>query len=589
MLLVSAAEMRELDKMAQRRGIPALILMENAGRALADHAESLLAGMSPGALEDVWSAAVRERPGQGIPAQGCPRPRTPVQAKDIVVLAGPGQNGGDGFCAARHLAARGHKMRVGFFGVEDRLPEEARLNYKALASYPVEIYSCESLSPYEILDALGEPDLIIDALLGIGCKGDPRFPMDMAIRWANSQDAPVIACDLPSGVSADSGHAYSPSIRADLTVTMGFAKVGLVSYPGRMYTGHLIVESLSFSPDLVVDQAGEIGSGSAAHLQEATPGAGATQAGMRILAKAATFEEAGSLLPERRGNHHKGLSGHVLVIAGSVGMAGAAVLAAKGALRSGAGTVAVICPGEAYNVCASMAPEIMVVPCGSSGVFHPGQECVDTVADKLDRADAVVIGPGWGRGDFQTGFLKEILPAVSKKICVADADALFALKQLGGLSYLARIQGSFILTPHPGEMSVLTGARVEEIEKDRPGWAREAARQGNCIVCLKGAGTCTAGPPGSLVVNTSGGPYMATAGSGDVLTGVIAALAAQGLPSYSSAWLGVFWHGLAGEVAMKRKGAYGILAGDIIECLPEARALIETQSYRFQKQGKGRL
>jgi hydroxyethylthiazole kinase-like uncharacterized protein yjeF len=555
MFIVSADEMRRLDNMVQRMGVPALLLMENAGRALANHCERLLAGIPFEAHETAQSA--------------------PVQRKRIAVLAGQGQNGGDGFCAARHLAARGHDVRVGFFGKQARLPEEALLNYQMLESYPVEAYSCESMSPQEVLDALGHPELIIDALLGIGGKGGPRFPMDVAIRWANSQGAPVVACDIPSGVSADTGYAHSPCIQADLTVTMGFAKIGLVSYPGRMYTGELVVENLAFPPDLLVDfDAGQ--NGRTCQSQE-NPHGEQPQGRMRILAKAATFEEAGKLMPTRRGNHHKGKSGHVLVIAGCVGMAGAAVLAAKSALRAGAGTVTLICPGEAYNVCAGAVPEVMVVPCGSSGVFYPAKECIDVVQSHLERAAAVVIGPGWGRGNFQTRFLKEILPVTSKKTCVIDADALFALKQLGGFSYLAGIQGSFILTPHPGEMSVLTGLSAEEIEKDRPGYTRQAARQSNSIVCLKGGGTCTAAPSGKLFVNTSGGPGMATAGSGDVLTGVIAALAAQGLPSYSSAWLGVFWHGVAGETALKRKGSYGILAGDILECLPGARALIAGQ------------
>ena len=592
MIIVSAAEMRQLDNMVQRLGVSALILMENAGRALADHCERWLAGIRPGTLENGPSAqgqavTVQQALVQGVPVEKSvlekiPVREVPVRGKNIVVLAGQGQNGGDGFCAARHLAARGHHVKVGFFGKQDRLHHEAHQNYQMIESYPVEVFSCESMSPQEVLDALGNPDLIIDALLGIGGQGGPRFPMDMAIRWATSQIAQVVACDIPSGVSADTGYAYDPCIQADLTITMGFAKIGLLSYPGRMYAGHLIVENLAFPPDLVARYCAEDGDSSQGGLVgEAMEGQ--RNGPIKILAKAATFVEAGPLLPSRRGNHHKGMSGHVLVIAGSVGMAGAAVLSAKSALRSGAGTVTLLCPGEAYSVCASMVPEVMVVPCGSSGVFYPEQECIDLVWRNLEKAGAVVIGPGWGRGDFQTGFLKEILPVVSKKICVVDADALFALKQLGGLSYLAGIQGNFILTPHPGEMSVLTGVSVEEIERDRPGCAREAARQSSSIVCLKGAGTCTAGPSGKLFVNTSGGPYMATAGSGDVLTGVIAALAAQGLPSYSSAWLGVFWHGLAGEAALRRKGSHGILAGDITECLPEARALIEQQFDRFQK------
>ncbi|HHY12429.1 MAG TPA: NAD(P)H-hydrate dehydratase [Firmicutes bacterium] len=567
MYIVSAAEMRELDGMVQRLGVPALILMENAGRALADHSERLLAGIRSETSETLIQS------------------QQVTKCKTIAVLAGPGQNGGDGFCAARHLAARGHNVKVGFFGNKEQLPNEAFLNYQMLEPYPVDTYYCETMTPQEVLERLGCPDLIIDALLGIGAKGAPRFPIDMAIRWANSQEALVVACDMPSGVSADTGYAYSPSIRADVTVTMGLAKVGLVSYPGRMYAGNIVVENLSFPPGLLTRFGGleEIQNGPVGEEAKSHNLSGE----MRILAQAASVGKAGSLLPCRHANHHKGLSGHVLVIAGSLGMAGAAVLAAKSALRSGAGTATLLCPGEIYNVCAAMVPEIMVVPCGSAGMFYPGQECISAVKHNIKRAGVVIIGPGWGRGYFQTQFLKEILPFASKKTTVVDADALFALEQLGGLSYLARIEGNFILTPHPGELSVLTGLSIEELERDRPGYAREASRQSNSIMCLKGAGTCTAEPSGRLFVNTSGGPYMATAGSGDVLTGVIAALVAQGLPSYTSAWLGVFWHGLAGEAALKREGSYGILAGDIIECLPEARSWIEQEFDRLRKEANG--
>lgn len=545
MFLVSAAEMRKLDTKVQDLGVPALILMENAGRALADHVFDLL----------------RQAGIEGSKAK-------PV----IAVLAGQGQNGGDGFCAARHLAAKGYHVRVGFFGDKHRLPKEAFHNYEMLNSYPVKIHHIDSMSPEEVLKGLGSPDLIIDALLGIGGKGNPRFPMDLAIEWVNAQDAYVVACDVPSGISAGTGYAYSPCVKADLTVTMGFAKVGLLSYPGRMYSGKIIVETLGFPPGLIrgFDKE-EQDTGNT----EINPILGSQ---MVILTEASSFAKARQLLPKRHLNHHKGLSGHVLVVAGSLGMAGAAVLAAKSALRSGAGTATLLCPGKIYHVCASMIPEVMVAPCGYSGVFSFDQESIAIFKNNLERASAVVLGPGWGRGHFQTGFLKEILPMASKKPCVVDADALFALKQLGGLSYLAGSKGDFILTPHPGELAMLTGLSTEDIQSNRPGYARASSRQSSSVMCLKGAGSCIADPLGRLFINTSGGPCMATAGSGDVLTGIIAALVAQGLPPYASAWLGAFWHGVSGELALRRKGSYGILADDIIECLPEARSKIEQQT-----------
>ncbi len=573
MFLVSAAEMRELDRRVQDRGVPALILMENAGRALADHASRILGKPAIKGPRGVAEPVQKGRPHQGERQE--PWPGTETQGQTVVILAGPGQNGGDGFCAARHLSSMGYTVKVVFFGDVQRLPHEAGLNYKMLSSYPVQVYHTGTSDFQEVVADLGCPDLIIDALLGTGAQGNPRPPIDTAIRWANSQGAPVVACDIPTGLSADTGYAHSPCIRAHLTVTLGFAKIGLFSYPGPLLAGEIVVENLGFPPDLVKGpDIEDDGTNSCGTRGEKIGGAGSGEP-VPVLARAMCLEEARRLLPKRRADHHKGLSGHVTVIAGSLGMAGAAVLSAKSALRSGAGTVTLLCPGSVYNVCASMAPEVMVVPCGDSDVFTPGPESLNIVELYVQKAGALVIGPGWGRGCFQTEFLKEILPLASKKTCIADADALFALKHLGGLSYLARSQGKFILTPHSGEMARLIDLSVDDLEKDRPGNVRRASIESNSIVCLKGAGTCIASPLGQLFINTSGASCMATAGSGDVLTGTIAALAAQGLSPLESARVGAFWHGLAGEAACAGKGSVGVLAGDIVECLPQARRWIE--------------
>lgn len=545
MLLVSAQQMRELDDKVQKMGVPALILMENAGKALAYH--SMIR------LEEKRSSYAPESAGS-LRHKG-----------SIAILAGPGQNGGDGFCAARHLASWGYQVKVGFFGDEKRLPREASLNYAMLEGYPVEIYSANYMSPEMVMDKLGFPDLIIDALLGIGAGGDPRFPISLAVDWANSQGVPIVACDIPTGISADTGQVYTPCIKADLTVTMGFAKIGLFSYPGRMFAGDIIVENLGFPQNVVKMVAdGEDELGDLGHF-----------ALEKVFAQAVCAREIQELLPRRRDDHHKGLSGHVTVIAGSVGMAGASVLTAKGALRAGAGTVTLLCPGKIYQVCASMAPEVMVVPCGDSAVFTPDPESIKMAKDHIDRSDAVAIGPGWGRGRSQTEFLKDILSIMSNTACVIDADALFALRELGGLPYIAGIDGEFVLTPHPGEMATLRDMSTQEVGRARTEVSRKAAMESRNVVCLKGAGTCTAGPEGEMLINTSGNSAMATAGSGDVLTGIIASLKAQGLSCLDSAVAGVFWHGIAGDIAYEEKGSFGIIAGDIVEHLPQARAFIE--------------
>lgn len=522
MYLVTAREMREIDRKAVDLGIPALVLMENAGKAVASEAASQ--------LRDPSSAPL---------------------GRAALVLAGPGQNGGDGFCAARHLSSMGFPVTVCFFGDEARLPPEARANYEALKAYAIDVQKCGSDASFTD----GSFGVVVDALLGTGQRGDPHIPIDAGVRLANALRAegiPVVACDIPTGVDADTGRMFEPAVHADVTVTMGFAKVGLYSYPGRGSCGRIVVDTLGLPPGLL-------------H----TPSR----------ARAILVEDARAVMPFRAADHHKGLSGHVTVMAGSVGMAGAAVLSARAALRAGAGTVTLLCPGDIYAVCASMVPEIMVLPCVDGPCFRSDPKALETATAFVRRSSCVVLGPGFGRDAGQEEFLSELIriAAGAHVPCLVDADGLYALSRLGGPSYLAGHEGKFVLTPHPGELANLVGAGVRDIVQDRPGYAAHAALQSRSVVCLKGAGTCVANSSGDLTVNTSGDPAMATAGSGDVLSGVIAALVSQGLSPFDASWLGVFWHGLAGERARQRLGSYGVLAGDLCDSLPEARQVIESK------------
>ncbi len=508
--LVTAADMRKVDEQAERMGVPSLILMENAGSAVAKEADRLL-----------------ERP------------------SFVAVLAGPGKNGGDGLCAARHLSSLGHKVRVAFFHQGHALPRDVKANVDMLGAYPVKV---DRVGQGFEADQYRGVDLILDALLGTGLRGSPRFPMDEAVEWVNSSGTTVLSCDLPSGLCADSGHPFEPTVRADVTVTMGLPKVGLYSYPGRKYAGDIKVAPLPFPPSAI---------------------------GGPFPCRLMTKGLARELMPVRQKDHHKGMSGHVLVIAGSLGMAGAAAMSARAALRAGAGTVTLLCPRSIYSVVAPMIPEVMVVPCGGAGSAGFDDSAVGVAKELLHRSHAVVVGPGMGRGESQNRFLEGLLPSAGGKPCVLDADGLFSLGELGGLSYLKALGGKFILTPHTKELARLLGVSVQDIERDRPGYTRTTAKDGFSVACLKGAGTLVANQEGELVVNTTGDEAMATAGSGDVLTGVIAAAASQGLPAFEAACLGVFWHGLAGEIAAGRAGSYGMLASEIGECLPKARHTID--------------
>lgn len=516
MYLVTAEEMKTLDSKAVECGVSALLLMESAGLRVALEVMRLAGADGP-----------------------------------VAVLAGPGRNGGDGLCAARHLASRGFRVKVTLFGVPARMPREAKANLDMLSAYPIEVMRVgeNAISFAEATARLADSRVIVDALLGTGQKGDPRHPLDEAVRWANEMGVPIVACDVPTGVDADTGHLFSPAIKAEVTVTMGLPKVGLYVYPGAMAAGRVVVEPLGLPPSLL-----------------AGPFSHSTY----------DIEDARKAMPARAADHHKGMSGHVLVAAGSKGMAGAAVLASRAALRAGAGKATLLCPGGVYQVAASMSPEVMVLPCGDGDSFSPTHESLELFKTFLEKSQCVAMGPGLGRGKAQEEFLaRSLLLVVEAGIpCVLDADALYALQGLGGLSYLGKLAGKFILTPHAGELSRLMGVSTEILARDRAGMAREAALAGKSVVCLKGAGTSVANSVGNVTVNTSGDPAMATAGSGDVLTGVIAALISQGLPLYEAARLGVFWHGLSGEIARKRLGSYGVLAGDICDSLPEARKAI---------------
>ena len=526
MYLVTGAQMRESDRKATEMGISALVLMESAGRALAAEAGGFL--------------------------KSAPSKRT-ASAPLALVLAGPGQNGGDGFCAARHLSSMGYPVFVLFFGEEGRLPAEARANYEALRGYPVDVRQCAGSGPVDCAGFVGEAGVVIDCLLGTGQSGGPRPPIDAVVRLVNDlhrRGIPVVACDVPTGLDSDTGRLYEPHVSADVTVTMGLPKIGLYSYPGRAHAGRIVVDALGLPPGLLE---------------------------VPRSAKAIFMEDAGAVMPRREADHHKGLSGHVTVIAGSMGMAGAAVLASKAALRAGAGTVTLLCPGDVYEVCASVAPEVMVLPCVPGPYMVSTPETLETVAGFSRRSSCVAVGPGLGRGDGQDRFMADLIPLMvaAGAPCLIDADGLYSLSRLGGLSYLAGHEGKFILTPHPGELSGLAGVSTREIGMDRPGFAVRAALDSKSVVCLKGAGTCVANTSGDLRINTSGDPAMATAGAGDVLSGVIAALVSQGLSPFDASWLGVFWHGIAGEFARCRLGSAGLLAGDLCDSLPEARHAIE--------------
>jgi NAD(P)H-hydrate epimerase len=389
------------------------------------------------------------------------------------------------------------------------------------------------------VDEIAQADLIIDALFGTGFRGPVRGPAAALIDAANRSDKPIVAVDIPSGLEADTGRWEGCCIRATATVTMGLPKVGLLIYPGAEMAGTVYVADIGYPAPLRDDPSVPT------HL---------VTAGM-----------IRALLPVRRPDTHKGTYGTVLIVAGSVGFTGAAVLATLGALRTGAGLVVVGVPQSVYAIVASHITEGMPTPLpDSGGALAP--EALGKVEELAAGANAIAIGPGLSRAP---GVLRVVegLLAGSRPV-VIDADGLNALA--GRTGVLERRHTPAVLTPHPGELGRLTGVAVPEIQRDRLQSARSAAARFRSIVVLKGARTIVATPEGEAFIVPTGNPGMATGGMGDVLAGAVASLIGQGVQPAPAAYAAAYLHGLAADLIAHSRGMVGMLASEVADNLPQA-------------------
>jgi NAD(P)H-hydrate epimerase len=383
--------------------------------------------------------------------------------------------------------------------------------------------------------------VIVDAILGTGFAGEVRGLPAAAIRWINRRKAFVLAVDVPSGVDASTGIAGGPAVRADLTVTMGAAKIG-----------HFVGEGCDLSGRVEV---GEIG---IPEFVMKPPRDGV----FRTLPA-----DLQGLLPTRKRTAHKYSVGKVLVVAGSRSFTGAPVLAAEAALRSGSGAVVLGVPASAHRVVARKVAEVIVQPLEETADGTIAGSASPWIRERLSWADVVAVGPGVGRNEETDALIIETVLSAPCPV-VLDADGLTAFAPR--LRLLRKRKHPTVLTPHAGELGRLMGLASAEIELDRVGHARRAAKRLGCIVVLKGAPTVTAHPSGKVVVNSTGNPGMATIGSGDVLTGLIAGLIAQGMPAADAAWAGACLHGSAGDFAKEKYGIRGLLASDILSHIPDA-------------------
>lgn len=531
MRVVTGREMREIDREAiEGLGIPGPVLMENAGSAVAREIERIL-------LEHPGSEPI----GLGF--------RRTLSGTKVAIFCGKGNNGGDGFVVARHLLDRGADVSVFLVWPKDEITGDARLNLEILERMDGNIaYLGEGASAAEAATlAASQADVIVDAILGTGIRGPVTGPAAAVIEaLMRAPRRLVVSVDVPSGVQADTGAVVGPAVKADVTVTFALPKVGLVVYPGAEYCGRLVVADIGI-PRRILE----------------APGRGFT-----LIDR----EFAAGLLPPRRPDSHKGSYGRVLVVAGSEGLAGAAVLSSVAVLRSGAGLVTLAGPESLVDAMASrLPPEVMTLALPETRARSIARASAGVVIDRAGSFDALAIGPGLSRNPETQEAVREIV-SESPIPVVVDADGLNALAAdlefLVGLAERAR--APLVFTPHPGEMARLTGLSPAEVQADRIRIAQECAEAWGAAIVLKGARTVVAGPGGDVYINTSGNPGMATAGAGDVLTGVVAGLIAQGLDGVKAAALGVYVHGLAGDLARDEVGSSGLVASDILDRLPRA-------------------
>jgi hydroxyethylthiazole kinase-like uncharacterized protein yjeF len=460
----------------------------------------------------------------------------------IVVICGKGNNGGDGLVAARWLHHWGLRVQaVAWFNPEDvqeGSPAAEALLAARLAGVPI-------LMPAQAPGAARKAGMLIDALFGTGWHGSVKGLAAEAIKLMNTCNKPVLAVDLPSGVHPDSGQADGPAVQAAWTATLGLPKLGLFQFPGADLAGEMIVV--------------DIGVPAAAIAVEP------------ISVELTRSAQVAGWLPQYGRNAHKGTRGRVLVAAASRGMTGAAALAGEAALRVGAGLVTVAAPLSSQPVVAGIRPEFMTLPFAESAEGGFAADAAGPFLERAAKMNAIAVGPGIGTDPEAAEFVRRVV-AGSTVPLVLDADAIKAFR--GRPEQFAHIEAPIVLTPHPGEMAQFLGTTVETVQTDRFGTAREAARRSGAVVLLKGAFTLIAEPSGQVWINPTGSRALGTGGSGDVLTGVIAGLLAQGLAPTEAAVAGAYLHGLAGDRLAAELGDDGILAGDLALELPRAQQAV---------------
>ena len=511
MRVLTAAQMREADRITiEELGIPSLVLMENAGRQVVAAIEAMFPNLA---------------------------------MRRVAVLAGRGNNGGDGFVIARTLLERVVEVPVFVVGPLADVRGDARHNLEVLGRLGASVVEIADEQTWELhFSEISTCDLIVDAIFGTGLRQVPDGMYPTIFGDLNGSGIPVVSVDIPSGLLADTHEVQGEAVRAAVTVTLAAPKICHILPPAQRVCGELVVADIGI-PEVVLERV------EGPYVEVITRGV------MR------------AVLEPRDPEAHKGEFGRVLIIAGSLGKSGAAHLAAMAALRSGAGLVTVATPRSVQPILAAMAPEYMTIGLPED---DDGQVVADAVERVLEaKADVIAMGPGLGAGPEVRAFVHAVVERAGVPL-VLDADALNAFAGEHASRLAGRDGHDVIITPHPGEMARLTGTSTEAVQADRVKAARDFAEAHQLHVVLKGHRTLVAAPEGSIAINMTGNPGMATGGTGDVLTGVIAGWFAQLLDAEGAARLGVYLHGHAGDLAMADLGEVALTASDLLTYLGDA-------------------
>ncbi len=510
MKVVTADEMRQIDRTTiEQIGIPSAVLMERAGVSVVKHIIRLFPNVR------------------------------------VIVLAGGGNNGGDGLVIARELFNHSFDVRVILLSDIDKLSPDNKLQYEIAKKLGINIIFKSSVTVGDLKDSI-----IIDAILGTGLSNPVRDKLAKVIDMVNRIDGRVVAVDIPSGISSDTGEVMGKAIRTDLTVTFGLPKRGHLIFPGREYTGELFIENIGFPQSLLASE--------------------------MLYVESVEKEQMGLLIPDRPDNSHKGDYGHLLVVGGARGKTGAAIMTAKAALKAGSGLVTIGVPETMIDIFQNKVIEEMTTPLPDNGKGGFSKASFEDIIEFIkDNADVVAIGPGMGY-DNDTLEVLSLLIKASPVPLIIDADGLNSLSLLAYnelIKLLINANSPVIITPHPGEMARL---RHSPMKKDRIETTRRFAQDAGVYTILKGSPTIIAEPEGMTFINSTGNSGMATAGSGDVLTGIIASFIGQGLSPINASMLGVYLHGLSGDISAVKSGKHATTALNLIENLPDAMKSINS-------------